>query len=563
MVFSRHPNARRGFAILLVVVITGISLLVLTGVLNWISTSATISDRNTHYIATSGAAEAAIEKVCAAISRDFQAGGLTRVTANMASYGSLAPNAEEHHDLGNYTFDGGNTPVAVEQISDWQYSDINVRYSGLRGYNASIRVTARASQGLNSGPSRATIQRDLILASIPVVSYFAFYAVDLEICPGSTMTINGLVHGNGTNYFQPHDELNFTTHVTSSRAILNSANPEDPVSRNGHGAVFQGEHDAGVVSLNFPIGTNNSPEMLRQLVEVPPALEPTNSPLGQLRYFNRADLVITVTDTNVVTTSGPADNFAVSVPWSFAQTFISTNNTFFNKRENRQIQATDINIESLRANGPALNSLLGRTARTVYVVDARTQTAWTQAGIRLVNGLRIPTQGLTIATPQPLYVQGDYNIESVYAGTSGASRAGPAALVADAVTILSGAWNDVSSGLSLSSREAANTTVNAAIVTGIVPTGGGYYSGGLENSLRLLEDWSGRTFTFNGSVAVLYYSRFATAPWGASPDIYVAPTRRWSYDQSFRVEAKLPPATPELRVMFRGDWTILSANAAL
>src|SRR6185436_1289326 len=109
--------------------------------------------------------------------------------------------------------------------------------------------------------------------------------------------------------------------------------------------------------------------------------------------------------------------------------------------------------------------------------------------------------GLTIATPDPLYVQGNYNLACV-----------PACLAGDAVTVLSTAWNDTNGAYSLSARIAANTTINAAVITGIVPTGSGSYSGGCENSLRLLEDWSGKTFTFKGAIAVLYYSQDATAP---------------------------------------------------
>jgi hypothetical protein len=63
--------------------------------------------------------------------------------------------------------------------------------------------------------------------------------------------------------------------------------------------------------------------------------------------------------------------------------------------------------------------------------------------------------------------------------------------------------------MSSSNRDAVDTTVNASIVTGIVLPDGSNGSGWVANVLRLLEDWSGRTLTFNGSTAVLFASEQA------------------------------------------------------
>src|SRR6202035_3938522 len=108
-------------------------------------------------------------------------------------------------------------------------------------------------------------------------------------------------------------------------------------------------------------------------------------------------------------------------------------------------------------------------------------------------------------------IQGDFNTggsppsnsgnpaDAVTPQVSGYTRA-PVSILADAVNILSNNWNDATSG---SVPAASNTTVNAAIVSGIVPTapvgGDGSYSGGAENFPRFLEDWSANTFTYYGS----------------------------------------------------------------
>ena len=58
-------------------------------------------------------------------------------------------------------------------------------------------------------------------------------------------------------------------------------------------------------------------------------------------------------------------------------------------------------------------------------------------------------------------------------------------MIADAVNILSNSWVDTNPNNSA----ASNTTVNTAIVSGIVPSTNCYYSGGAENFPRFLENW--------------------------------------------------------------------------
>src|SRR5213075_1505083 len=101
-------------------------------------------------------------------------------------------------------------------------------------------------------------------------------------------------------------------------------------------------------------------------------------------------------------------------------------------------------------------------------------------------------------------------------GTTNTSGTMPASVCADAVTVLSTGWVDTNAALSstvLSSRIAANTTVNAAILTGIVPTTSASDSGGVENFPRFLEDWTSKTLTYNGSMICMFYSQYATGLW--------------------------------------------------
>jgi len=98
----------------------------------------------------------------------------------------------------------------------------------------------------------------------------------------------------------------------------------------------------------------------------------------------------------------------------------------------------------------------------------------------------------------------------------------------------------------------ANTTVNAAIMAGNKDTVGGQYSGGVENFIRLLENWSGRTLTYSGSLACLWQSQQATGDWQpGNGNVYREPTRNWSYSINF---ANLPPGSPQVRGVQRVGW---------
>jgi len=123
----------------------------------------------------------------------------------------------------------------------------------------------------------------------------------------------------------------------------------------------------------------------------------------------------------------------------------------------------------------------------------------------------------------------------------------PAALMSDALTILSGSWSDGASSGSYSSRNASSTTVNAAILIGVVPSTGPTdttFSGRVHNLPRLLKDWTGDTLTLNTSIINLYTSQRATHHFGKPGTYYMPPTRQLSYDLNYMNPNKQPPGTP-------------------
>lgn len=555
-------SARRGYSLLVVLCFVTISLLVLGSALKWSMTNSHLNDRNNQYFTAAAAAEAATEKVLASLSRDYQAQGESLVWANLDNYRYLTPGTNESAAWAGYTFSdaaGNHGRTCVERLAAASYVPLQSQYAGIYGLASTYRVVASARMNGLPYDLAAAVKQDLQLASIPLFQFAIFYSMDLEINPGPDMNITGRVHGNNNINMQPVNTLTFQSHVTAAGKLLSTKHTNDPTVRNlaNSEVVFQGEHDANTSALSLPIGTNNSPAAVAAVIEVPPASEDPNSPMGRQRFHNKADLVVLVSNSSVTVKSGQFNNFASTVtPGEYSQ-WLNTSVTFFNKRENKTVKTTEIDVGKLKlwsaANTNLWPALGGRDVRSVYVADLRSQTASTESGVRLKNGQSLPPLGLTVASPNPLYVQGHYNAPSFHLGTTNTSSTKPAALIGDAINVLSTAWNDANSSSSLSSRTAADTTVNAAFMGGIVPSNGTSYSGGVENFPRFLENWNNRTLAYNGSMVVMFYSKIATNVWGTG-DVYSPPIRQWTFDLNFMDATKLPPCTPEVRALIRGQW---------
>ena len=179
--------------------------------------------------------------------------------------------------------------------------------------------------------------------------------------------------------------------------------------------------------------------------------------------------------------------------------------------------------------------------------------------------------GFTVASENPVYIQGDYNSNSVDTFfTTGADMTGHVAssVIADAVTILSDAWLDLNSTQGVPTQAAGNrtavtTSYRTAIAAGKnmafpfpswetnVDYGFGT-DGGVHNFLRFLEDWQSpnATLHYGGSLVSLYYSTYNTGLFKCcNYAVYQPPTRDYNFDTDFTLAggAGLPPGTPMFR----------------
>jgi len=175
--------------------------------------------------------------------------------------------------------------------------------------------------------------------------------------------------------------------------------------------------------------------------------------------------------------------------------------------------------------------------------------------------------GLSIATENPMYVQGDYNANS---GGNGFSDPYAASSVnADAVTLLSTNWSDINSFLtpySLGDRVGNTSYYRMAVLAGVTvsfpqpstssPQDFGT-DGGVHNFLRYIEDWSNQTLNYKGSIVELYYSRQANGTFKCCNTVYSPPTRGYNFDTDFLNPLLLPPRTPLFRDINTTGWTRL------
>jgi len=567
----RRTN-KKATALLVVMALGVAGTIVLSGTLKWTSHNAMQINRNIAYQNAVLAAEAATEKALSMLITDFAKEGAGTVGGRMNEYKKRIPRPDEHPQWGRYKFKNGRGSegeILVTQVQPWtQGVVLQSQYRMLKGYSSIFRIRANAYDVLND--TEAAVYQDVQLALVPVFQFAVFYNLDLEVFPGANMDMRGPVHCNRNIYAgsEPQATLTFYDLVTMVGSLYNTRKWGTPMKA----PVFNGRPSPGyqlnVSSLNLPIGTNNTPEAVREVVEPPQGSENLNSLMAQQRFYNICDVVVEVYTNDVVIKGGKlSPGSAATIPWQYASNWISTNKTFYDQREKKTVVLTEIDIGKFNDwatnNNPIANSVRvaqGRYINSLYVIDKRPRTAAQLPAVRLVNGAVLPPSGLTVVTPNPLYVKGNYNAYGASVGSTNTANTKPAALISDAITILSGSWDDSRSSSSISTRVASDTTVNAAIMAGIVETVGSDYSGGLENLPRFLENWSGKVFTYNGSMVVMYPSQYATNKWAGTGGVYNPPTRRWSFDLNFTDPSKLPPLTPQVRAVVRVKWATIAPD---
>jgi hypothetical protein len=438
----------------------------------------------------------------------------------------------------------------------------NGAYKGLYASVRTFTVEAEATGGAYG--ARARISQVIEDALIPIFQFAVFYEMDLEISPGPVMTMAGRIHTNADMYLQSEDSLKVQsfasfdtltvrTYTTAASNIYHGRHPEsglypswgdvlimDAVDEYENmknddgtwldspdpdwvylslarwdGLVEDGEH--GITELYMPVVTQGEPiDLIERAAGNPDSFEDK----ANLKFVDGAVYYWDGGAWQDVTTQMEADG-------------ILTYGSFFNYRELKWISTYDIDISELNSSPYFPDNGI------IYAAH----TDQNSGAIRLVNGAEL-NGPLTVATVNPLYTLGDYNSVDKK----------PAALLCDAYNVLSNAWDDANSINALNNRVASNTTVNVCFMTGLVPSQSGNYSGGLDGLPRMLEKWTDRSFTYRGSMVVLWESQQATGIWSYGGLYYRAPDLDWAFDTMYLDAANLPPGAPQVNAVQRGNW---------
>jgi len=194
--------------------------------------------------------------------------------------------------------------------------------------------------------------------------------------------------------------------------------------------------------------------------------------------------------------------------------------------------------------------------------------------------------GFTVGSENPVYIQGDYNSSAADPTWANPAAAEPAhaaaAVIADAVTMLSDSWADLNS-LNSPSNDGGRTG-NTATYYRVAVAGGKNINfpinvccaawavgdwgtdGGLHNFLRLLENWN-TSLNYKGSLVSMYYSTYATGTdKNGGGTVYEPPTRNYVFDPLFTQPQNLPPGTPLFRdidnLSYRQTFTPCTVNSS-
>lgn len=615
----RSPAGRlsddRGLALIasiLVLALLGVlTAFAVSGALNSVRTSTVdYQDARTMY-----AAEAGTELALAQIKQDLRDGYLS--DAEMA--------AIQPPSLPGFSFDSfavvKTGQPEVEAITDGPYA-------GLYAITDKVDVFSRASDA--SGNVSGVVLGAKAQA-IPIFQFGVFFERDLEATNGPPMEFVGRVHSNGNIYLSSnnawyreiittpnkifhdrkdhHDVLNgvWINDASGTEKQLNfdSRSVPDPEKFK---KKSEKEFDSRVMTDAFGVDSLRLP--LPAGVAVNDIVLPRDASDTQeqkdVKYAWNADTYVTVDLTNVDTygtvcgglpapvASPPLyptisiDRGGKPVPTAAEACgiFKWTWSAFYDGREKDMRDVLDIDVQALSnwvAVAPAQRRVeiiyidfILPSGISAYPTGTRNWIldATIDPSVRVVNGSQLPNR-MTVATEWPVYVKGNYNTVAKQ----------PAALVGDAINVLSNSWQDdqnrPSSGVyaacvgdvqpgnpctayenwNWSYRGASETTINAAILAGSWPTPcdhedagcpGGYqdfYGGGIENYPRFLENWSGVWYHYKGSLISPFSSQTTHGTWNGS--YYVPPKRDWSFDLDFRNPELLPPGTPNVGVVVR------------
>jgi len=375
-------------------------------------------------------------------------------------------------------------------------------------------------------------------------------------------------------YKPPVDTL--INNITTGSSVLSQLNEEES---------FLGGLDASeIISLNhalFPdtaTAAENENNVYRSLLLPPPNIASSeeypsstvadDDTLATKRLYNKAadgGVIITITGTSATITTGSS---TATAPLSVVT---GTSTIYDGRVRNSSNVATAVTLTTIDI-GQLATWINGHCANFngILYINMDSNRSTNLAAARLINAMTTPIgtdtnshSGFTVVTNSGIYIQGDYNTGTSYTqGDYSTISSTPSLLMADSVTLLSAGWLDSSSDTSAKAVDAsarlasATTTINSSILTGNTPTipngqlGAGK-SGGAQNLVSYLENWTGYQVYVHGSVGCLFYSKYFKG-FNDSSSYYRVPNNRY-IDFNSTLKNSPPPSGPTITTFSRGS----------
>ena len=581
-------------ALILIVVVSGLVVVAV----NVTDNTAHFADRSRDVVSAQAAAEGAVDHAFAIWKRRINSQNRA-INTTEANTSLAAPSFTDF----TYASTAEDGPLKIDALDEYGAPVTNPtrvtvdlpRYPGWRGNSYSYSARAKVKQtGVTNGPA-VGIKRQFQYSEVPLFQAMFFFENDLEFYRPATMMVSGLVHTNSTAYLSYgnssgtltfQDQVSYVNGYSTTTAppyasmwsgyVANDANT--PIFPNGITNQLSqvprfeplGSEPASVINTTDSNPNNDS---FRELIEPPSSGYSDPPEIAQRRLYNKAGIRININGAAVTVTAQNGSTLTAAQQSAIASA-VNSRTTIYDTREGKNVDVATLDVSALRT---AMGSGVSGFNNVIYINDTTPLVSGDMEPktIRLKNGGILPSNGLTVASENPIYIQGDYNTGTTTdpnvvptnnggnsANTDSPTATGydrkPAAVIGDAVMLLSNSWNDSNSLLALTSRNASNTTYNTAIVSGFMPSGyqppsGSQYgySGGGNNFPRFLENWSSQYCNYFGSMVQLYQSKTFAARWDTGV-IYRAPIRCWNFDTNFR--SSPPPGTLDAASWTRGSW---------
>jgi len=484
---------------------------------------------------------------------------------------------------------------------------------GLMGYKYGCGIEGT---GRSAGSGKRKIHAEVLLYQVPIFQFGVFFDSSLEITPGPTMRVFGRVHTNDSLYARGQSDLHFTGPLTAAGIVCHWLNggslgyqytPADPTEYSPSSSVL-GSNITMMTAATAPPLVNGVRNVRWSQTKIHLALggNSNSNPHAIIEPAKSSDLPALQRqnyDWITKTKSSPAARYIAGVTPSMPA-WITGPRVFWDRREWKWVKVWDFDVRALRLSSN--RDSIFYFADTVLEMDRGTGTADTVIkALRIVNADTLG-RNLCIATVNPIYVMGNFNVGRSVSTDS--TSYWNAQLAGDVFTLLSPLWRSWdssraavfgtgSTGTKITSCEQAysnpswgcpentgsktgkwsdstritNVRVNAALLLGnkqanrdALQRGASNstfenYEGGLHNDIRLLEDWTNHAPVIKGSIVCVWQGQTRGLEKRTSVKVisrghYTAPTRYFGFDDRFLQLGKMPPGTPFLATAIFTNW---------